>query len=108
MSLYMGRGKLSQEAIKAYLAKPEDRTTAIKALYEAAGMKLLHVWATPTFELISIAEGDPMRNAAHNGVALASGAITEVSWTELLTLEQLAVVMKDAAAAAGKYRAPGK
>jgi len=108
MSLYMGRGKLSQEAIKAYLAKPEDRTAMIKGLYEATGLKLLHVWATPAFDLISIAEGDPMRNAVHNGVALAGGAVTEVSWTELLTLEQLAVVMKDAAVAAGKYRAPGK
>ena len=99
---------MSQDAIKAYLAKPEDRTAAIRTLYEAAGMKLLHLWATPTFELISIAEGDPMKNAAHDGVALASGAVSEVSWTELLTMEQLAEAMQRAGAVAAKYRAPGK
>ena len=42
MSIYLLRGKYSAEAFKGMLAKPEDRTAAIKAFYEAAGVKLLH------------------------------------------------------------------
>jgi uncharacterized protein with GYD domain len=108
MSLYLGRGQLSQEAIMGYISKPEDRTESIRALYEACGMKLLHLWATPAFELISIAEGDTLKNATHGSVALSMGAVTEVSWTELTTMEQLAEAMQRAGAVAGKYRPPGK
>jgi len=108
MSLYLGRGQLSQEAIEGYMYKPEDRTASIRALYEACGMKLLHLWATPAFELISIAEGDPLKNATHGSVALSMGAVTEVSWTELTTMEQLAEAVRCAGAVDAKYRPPGK
>ncbi len=108
MSLYMGRARLSQEGIKGYIAKPEDRTASIRALYESAGMKLLHLWVTPTFELISVAEGDPVKNTAHLGVALASGAITDGGFTELMTFEQMVEAMQRAGAVAAKYRPPGK
>jgi uncharacterized protein with GYD domain len=108
MGLYMGRGQLTQEAIKGYIAKPEDRTASIWALYESCGMRLLHLWATPSFELISIAEGDPLKNATHGGVALSSGSVSQVSWTELTTMEQLGQAMQRAADIGGKYRPPGK
>jgi len=108
MSLYMGRGTLSQEAIKGYLAKPEDRTASIRALYEAAGVKLLHLWVLPTFETIAIAEGDPIKNASLRGVQMASGVLTEGGWTELMTFEQLAEAIKRAGALVAKYRPPGK
>ena len=44
MGLYMYRAKYSQEAVKGMLAKPEDRTASLRAMYEAAGVKLLHLW----------------------------------------------------------------
>jgi uncharacterized protein with GYD domain len=90
------------------MAKPEDRTATLRAMYESCGMKLLHLWVLPSMELVSIAEGDPIKNAAHMGVAVAGGAVTDVSFTELLTFEQLAEAMQRAAAIAGKYRQPGK
>jgi len=107
MSLYLGRGKYSQEAIKGMLGKPEDRTASVRALYEAAGAKLLHLWLLPTFEIIAIAEANQKSAASVGAVLVASGALTEVSYVELMTFEQVAEAMKGAGALAAKYRQPG-
>ena len=46
MSIYLIRGKYSAEAFKGMLTKPEDRTAAIKAFYEAAGGTAARVGCT--------------------------------------------------------------
>jgi hypothetical protein len=46
--IYLLRGKYSAGAFKGMLAKPQDGTAAVKAFYEAAGVKLLHSCYAPT------------------------------------------------------------
>jgi hypothetical protein len=77
-------------------------------MYETAGVKLLHLWLLPSWEILAIAEGDAIKNAALGAVILASGAVTEASATELMTFDQLAQAMKVGGALAAKYRPPGK
>jgi len=108
MGLHMYRGKMSQEAIKGLMAKPEDREPVLKALYEAAGVKLLHTWVLPDWEVITIVDADQMSGAVLGAVIMASGAVTETSGVEIQTYAQLAEAMKRAGAIAAKYRPPGK
>jgi len=108
MGLYMLRAKYSQEALQGMVAKPEDRTGAVRSLYEAAGMKLLHLWMLPTLEVVAIAEGDSIKNLSIGGLLASSGVVTEGSAIELMTFDQVADAMKRAGALASKYRQPGK
>ena len=48
MSLYLARARYTADAFKGMIAKPEDRAAPVKAMFEAAGAKLLHVWFTPS------------------------------------------------------------
>jgi uncharacterized protein with GYD domain len=91
------------------IAKPEDRSPPVEALFEAAGMKLLHIWFSPsTFEMIMIVEGDVLAGTTAEIVVMASGAIAELSTIELITTQQQLDSMKAAATVAAKYRVPGK
>ena len=42
MSLYLTRAKYSQEAFKGMIANPSDREAAGKAMFEAAGIKVVY------------------------------------------------------------------
>jgi hypothetical protein len=109
MSIYLTRGKYSPEAFKGMLAKPEDRTAAIKTFYEAAGGKVLHLWYSPmSSEVILISEGTLSQGIPLGIVSMATGTITEGSSLELVTMEQLSEGMKAAGALAAKFRPPGK
>jgi uncharacterized protein with GYD domain len=109
MSIYLIRAKYSPEAFKGMLAKPEDRTATIKAFYEAAGVKLLHLWYSPmSGEIIAITEGTLTQGIPLGIVSMAAGTVTEGSSLELVTMEQLAEGMKAAGALAAKFRPPGK
>lgn len=109
MSIYLTRAKYSPEAFKGMLAKPEDRTAAVKAFYEAAGVKLLHLWYSPmTGEVIQITEGKLSQGIPLAIVSMATGTITEGSSIELVTMGQLAEGMTAAGALAAKFRPVGK
>jgi hypothetical protein len=109
MGLHLLRGKYSAEAFKGMLAKPEDRTAAVRAFYEAAGVKLLHAWYAPsTGEFIAITEGTLAQGMPLGIVSMATGTVTEGTSLELVTLEQLAEGMKAAGQLAAKFRPPGK
>ena len=109
MGLYLSRTRYSEQAFKGMIARPEDRTAAMKALFDGAGMKLLHAWFCPqTCEAIMITEGDLVPGATAVIAGMASGGITDSSTIELMTMQQLFEAMKGAAAVAAKYRVPGK
>jgi len=109
MSLYLGRAKYSPEGLKGLLAKPEDRTAAARALYEATGAKLLHLWfSASTGEAISVFEATSTAGMSVGTAMMASGAFTDGSVEELMTGTQQMEVMKGAANIVSRYRAPGK
>jgi len=109
MSLFLVRGRYTADAFKGMIAKPEDRSGPIKAMFEAAGMRLLHSWFSPsTLEIIVVVEGDVVAGTSAATVVIASGAITDLSTIELITTQQQLDALKGATAVAAKYRAPGK
>jgi hypothetical protein len=109
MGLYLSRARYNAESYKAMLAKPEDRTPAVKALFEAAGQRLLQIWFSPTTcDVFMVSDGDIKSGATIEVVAMASGAYSEVAVVELVTMQQLAEAMKSGAAIAAKFRAPGR
>jgi len=108
MSLYLTRARYSPEACKGMLANPGDRSSAAKAMFEAAGIKLHHIWMTGPGEVITIVEGNAVSGTAVSMVVMASGAFSEVDSVELITPDQHAEAMKLGGRVASKYRAPGK
>jgi uncharacterized protein with GYD domain len=109
MSLFLCRVGYTADAFKGMIAKPEDRSVPVKALFEAGGMKLLHMWFSPsTLEMIMIVEGDVVAGTTVEMVVMASGAIASLSMSELVTTKQQLDAMKAAATVAAKYRGPGK
>lgn len=108
MGLYLARAKYSPEAFKAMIANPSDREAAGRALYEAAGVKLHHMWYSSNGEVIVIVEGDPVERSMAGMVVMASGGFTNAEVTELITMSQMTDAMKGAGAIAAKFRPPGK
>ena len=81
------------------IAKPEERSPPVKALFEAAGTKLLHIWFSPSTFEIMIVEGDVLAGTTAEIVVMASGAIAELSTIELITIQQQLDTTKAAATA---------
>ena len=109
MSLYLSRARYTAESYRAMLSKPEDRTAAVKALFEASGQRLLHIWFSPTTcDVFMVSEGDIKSGATIEVVAMSTGAYSEVSVSELVTMQELANVMKNGAQIAAKFQTPGR
>jgi uncharacterized protein with GYD domain len=59
MPVFVSLGRYSESAIKGLLAKPEDRTAAVKKLIEQAGGKQLAWYMLfGEFDFISIADAE--------------------------------------------------
>lgn len=108
MSLYLTRAHYTPEAFKGMLAKPGDRESPGREMFEAAGMKLHNMWYSANGEVICICEGDAISGATVAMVVMASGAFLNAETVELLTMKQQVEAMKGAGKVAAKYRAPGK
>jgi len=108
MSLYLTRAQYTPEAFKGMIANPGDREGPGRQLFEAAGMKLLHMWCSVAGEVICILEGDAVAGATVSMVVIASGAFSKVDTVELVTMKQQVEAMRTAGEVAGKYKPPGK
>jgi uncharacterized protein with GYD domain len=109
MGLYLTRARYTQEAYEGMLAKPENREGMARAPFEAAGMKLQHIWfSSSTCEIVAIGEGTAVAGTTASMVVMASGGFADVNTIELLTTQQQFEAMKAGAAVAEKFRAPGK
>ena len=108
MSLYLTRAKYSQEAFKGMIANPSDREAAGRAMFEAAGIKLHHMWYSGNGEVICVVEGSAVAGSTAGMVVMASGGFTTVESTELITMGQMVDAMKSAGTVAAKFRPPGK
>lgn len=108
MSLYMFRAQYTPEAFRGMLARPGDREGPGRQLFEAAGMRLQHMWYSAKGEVVCIAEGESVNGATVAMVVTASGALCGATMEELLTPSQQLEAMKAASEVSGKYRAPGK
>ncbi len=108
MSLYLTRAKYSPEAFKGMVASPSDREAAGRAMFEAAGVKLHHMWYSGNGDVFCVVEGTAVAGSTVGMVVMASGGFTSVESTELITMGQMIDAMKGAGAVAAKFRPPGK
>ena len=108
MSLFMVRAQYTPEAFKGMLAHPGDREGPARELFEAAGLKLQHIWYSAKGEIVCIAEGNAVHGATVAMVVTASGSLCNASMEELLTTKQQVEAMRGASEVASRYRAPGK
>ena len=108
MSIYLTRAHYSQDAFKGMIAKPENRENAARAMFDAAGIKLHHMWYSGSGEVVCVVEGNAVSGATVGMVVMASGGFTSVDSIELITMGQMAEAMTNASTIAAKFRPPGK
>lgn len=108
MSLYMVRAQYTPEAFKGMVARPGDREGPGRQLFEAAGMKLLHMWYSGKGEIVCVAEGSAVNAATVGMVVMASGSLFNSTMEELLTTQQHVEAMNAAGGVTAKYVPPGK
>ena len=108
MSLYLTRAKYTQDAFKGMIARPEDREIAARAMFDAAGLTLHHIWYSGNGEIICVVEGGVVSGATASMVVMASGTFSSVESIELMTMGQMVETMKHAGTVSSKFRPPGK
>jgi len=110
MATFITRGKLSAEAVKGLISKPEDRQQAVSKLVEAAGGKLLHYYMTTgdtDFLLISEADDGEIAVAAVMAAA-GSAVVTDVTTARAWTSAEFKSIAERAGAVMGSYTPPGQ
>jgi uncharacterized protein with GYD domain len=108
MSLYLTRAGYTPEAYRGMIANPAERASIARSMFEAASMKMHHIWMSADNEVICIVEGDAVAGTAVSMVVMASGAFSSARSVELISPEQQVAAMKLAGTVAAKYRPPGK
>jgi len=100
--------KYSADAVKAMVARPQDRRRAAAAAIQAVGGKLVGAWFTfGAKDVVVIFEAPDATSAIALSMTLGtSGAASDVETTPLLTTEEAMAAMKQAAKTASAYKAP--
>ena len=100
------------QALNAILANPDtNRLAAISNLVEAAGGKVVSLYSTAAEGpgvLVIIDVPDPMTAPAISGIVVASGAVTNVRLTRLMTPEEVRTVRHQAVKLRPAYKPPGQ
>ena len=100
------------QALNAILANPDtNRLAAITNLVEAAGGKVVSMYSTAADGpgvLVIIDVPDPTVAPAISGIAVASGAVTNVRLTRLMTPEEVRTVRHQAVKLRPSYKPPGQ
>jgi uncharacterized protein with GYD domain len=105
-------GQYTPQALTAMMDNPAtDRLAAARQVADAAGGKLVTMFATPNdgpgiLAIFDVPE--PSSAAAIVGVLVASGAFQNVKLTRLLTQDEVTEVRKKAIALRSVYKPPGK
>jgi uncharacterized protein with GYD domain len=108
MPYYLDQIAYSPEAIKAMVAKPQDRTAAAAKLIESLGGKLHHLFfAFGKFDVICLIEGPDDKMMAAGAMAVAAaGTVAHSETTKLMTAAEAQEAMAMAGTATGAYKAP--
>jgi uncharacterized protein with GYD domain len=102
--LYLGRFRYTQDAIKAMVGHPQDRSAAAREVVESLGGKLHGFWfAFGEYDGAFLAEAPD--NATAAAMAMATGAAgVSIETTVLLEMDEAQEAMRKAATAS--YRPP--
>jgi uncharacterized protein with GYD domain len=104
MPLYLGRFRYTQDAIKAMVGHPQDRSAAAREVVESLGGKLHGFWFSfGEYDGAFVAEAPDNVTAA--AIAMATGAAgVSIETTVLLEMDEAQEAMRKAATAS--YRPP--
>lgn len=110
MATYIVQGQYSGEAIRGFLAKPEDREKAVAKVVEAAGGKLKGFYVTSgENDFLVIVEAPDMDTVAAAGLAAAAGGgVTHAATRHAWTGKEFKKLCEKAKTATGAYKLPGK
>ncbi len=107
MSIYLTRGKYSNQAFAGFLKNPEDRGPAAKAMFDAVGLICHSIhFSSSNGDIICILEGNSDQISQVAAITMSSGAFHSVASEELITTEAMAHAMASAGKAIGSYKAP--
>jgi uncharacterized protein with GYD domain len=109
MAIFITQARMSHDAVKNLVARPEDRFGAVEKLVAAAGGKLLHYYATTgEYDVLIISEAPDGADAVIAGMAAAaSGAVSHVVTTRAWSSAEFKTMAERAQKALTSYRAPG-
>jgi uncharacterized protein with GYD domain len=108
MAYYLMSFNYSRDSVQALVKNPQDREDAVRKSVEAAGGKLHHLFMAlgPT-DGYTLCEFPMDIDAVAFGAAVsASGSVTNVSTTKLLTTKEFSESMKRAAKIGSSYSPP--
>ncbi len=110
MGLYITQGNYTESAVKGMVANPEDRATAVAALMESVGAKLLNYYVTHgEYDFLVISEGDDTNTNYLAGlmVAGASGGVCNLKTTRAFTTQDAKSAMETANQVIAGFKAAG-
>ena len=109
MAIFITQARMSHDAVKNLVAKPEDRFSAVEKLVAAAGGKLLHYYVTTgDYDVLAISEAPDGADVVIAGMAAAaSGAISHVVTTRAWSSSEFKTMAERAQKALASYKAPG-
>lgn len=109
MTTYITQGRFTAEALKAMMAKPEDRSEAVGKLIEKAGGRLLDYYFTcGEYDFLLVSEGPSTDGAmAASIVAAAIGGVTDVKTYIAMTSGEMKSAFAKAGSIAASFRAAG-
>ena len=110
MSYYLARAKVSQDAMRALVDRPEDRLVTTTRFLQGVGGRLHnYFFSFGEFDIVLLFElPDNVSAASLTMVMTASGAVTEMETTVLLSMEEAIAAMDQAGDAMGVYTPPGR
>lgn len=108
MPTFITQGRFTPNAVRAMLAKPEDRAASIAQLFEQSGGKLLSYYMTfGDHDFAVISEG-PIEGVATSTIVVeALGEVTDLHTTLAISSGEMKEAFGRAGAIAARFRAPG-
>ena len=110
MAHFVVTGKYTDTALKGLIAKPDDREAAARALFEAAGAKLLtYLVTTGESDFLIVVQTDDLQGVLSAMlVAGSTGSISNIKTALAYTTAEFIAAQKNASAVAARYKPPGK
>ena len=108
MAKYLIEETVGSPGVQGILQKPEDRSEALRPIFEAAGCKLEQFYVSlienKTYLMIESPDLDSVYTVG--ATFLASGAASSIKYIPLKTISEVVDLFKKAGSLG--YRAPGK
>jgi uncharacterized protein with GYD domain len=104
MASYLVQASYTQEALKALIATPQDRTAVVAKAMKGLGGKLTGSWLSfGDYEIVMIMEmPDNVSAVAMAATAAAGGSLKSIKTTPLMSTEDAMAALKKAATSSYK------